>query len=394
MRLRVAIASSGLGHVRRGVESWANDLALALHAAGADITLFQGGRGGTEPWRHALPCIQRFKSSAARVLSITGRCGGWRYGAGSEYEIEQTTFALSLWRRVRGSFDVLHVQDPLLALQLQFLHRRGWSRPSVILAHGTEEPDSFLKRFSYLQHLAPCYDEAWRSHKPAEQLSFAVPNFVDTELFVPGDRDAARAEWNLPADTLIILSVAALKNTHKRCDYLIREFLAFREAYGGPALLVMAGGQDKETPAVLEIGRSLLGDSVRILGSIDREKLRSLYRAADIYALASLREMMPIAVLEALSSGLPITCNSTPTLEWMAGPGGVPEDISKPGGLVRQWLRLAARNTRALASAAARRHAEETFSAPVVLAQIEEMYGAVAEDARRRAGPLQASSDE
>lgn len=377
MPLRIAIASTGLGHVSRGVESWANDLATALHRTGADVSLFQGGGRGPEPWRHTLACMRRFEAPAARVLSVTKQLRGWSYGLGSGYEVEQTTFAYSLWRRIRNDYDILHVQDPLLALRMQRLHERGWSRPRVILAHGTEESVETLQKYAYLQHLAPCYLGDWEQRRPARQSVFAIPNFVDTDLLRPHDQAAARAEWNLPQDALIVLSVAALKKAHKRCDYLIREFAEFRKSYPGPAILVMAGAREKETPEIAELGRALLGDSVRILESVDRRKIPSLYRAADIYAIASLHEMMPIAVLEALSSGLPVSCNRTATLEWMTGPGGAIEDISAPGGLRRQWERLANPATRSAMGAAARRHAEDTFSEGVVVAQIEAMYETV-----------------
>lgn len=43
--MRVAVASSGLGHVARGIETWAKDTAEALTVGGADVSLFAGGEG-------------------------------------------------------------------------------------------------------------------------------------------------------------------------------------------------------------------------------------------------------------------------------------------------------------------------------------------------------------
>jgi 1,2-diacylglycerol 3-alpha-glucosyltransferase len=378
--MKIAIASSGLGHVRRGVESWADDLALALHRAGSDVALFQGFGAPGRRWCHTLPCWRRADRRTLRLRSLTRRLGGWRYGCGSEYDIEQTTFALSLWGAIHRGYDILHVQDPHVARVLDWLWRRGWSRPRVILAHGTEEPADQLRKYTFLQHLAPCYHQDWEPLRPPGQLSFAIPNFVNTEMFHPGGRAAARIEWRLPQDALIVLSVAALKNSHKRCDYVIREFASFLESYPAPAVLVLAGAAEKETPAVLELGKRLLGDALRVYQSLDRARLPSLYRAADIFCLGSLSEMMPIATLEALASGLPVTCNRTPVLEWMAGEGGAPCDISQPGGLVKQWQALTAPEARQRTSAAARKHAEEVFSEPVVLRQVLDMYRAVMSD--------------
>jgi 1,2-diacylglycerol 3-alpha-glucosyltransferase len=374
---RIAIASSGLGHINRGVESWANDLAVGLHRKGIPATLFQAAGTPAEPWRHTLSCLRRFDRRTKWLYSLTKHLSGWRYGCGSAYDIEQTTFSLPLWRAIHKDYDILHVQDIRVAIMLDAFYRKGWSRPRVIFGNGTEESDSDLGKFQYLQHVAPYYQQLWETKKPPGQLSFAVPYFVDTGLFLPGDRKSARATWNLPQDTLIILCVAAVKKQHKRCDYVIREFAQFRKSVNQPALLVMAGAREQETPELIELAASLLQDSAIVLQSVDRGKLSSLYRAADIFTIGSLHEMLGIAILEALSSGLPITCNRAPVFEWVAGPAAAPEDISQPGGLVRQWVRLLDPAVRARWSAAARIHAEETFSEAVVLKQTLEMYDTV-----------------
>jgi glycosyltransferase involved in cell wall biosynthesis len=387
---RIAIASSGLGHIRRGIESWAEDVACALHRSGADVTLFQGGDGPAEPWRRTLSSLPRVGPANARLLSFTRRLGGWRYGLGSSYEIEQTTFAFSLWRRTRSYFDILHMQDPILAYWMDWLNRLGLSRPRVILGHGTEEPEEFLRKLSYLQHLTPGYRDDYEPRRPSTQLSFGIPNFIDTERFRPPADDAvraaARAEFNLSPDSLVILCVAAIKKHHKRCDYLIQEFARFRtqlpEQFASKAILIIAGGREAETPDLVAMGKSVLGESLIILESVDRNRLAMLYRSADIFALASIHEMMPIALLEALASGLPATCNDTPTLRWMVGPAGHPEDISQPGGLVRQWSQLLDASVRLALSRKARAHVEATFTESIVVEQIKDMYRVVLEAKR------------
>jgi glycosyltransferase involved in cell wall biosynthesis len=248
----------------------------------------------------------------------------------------------------------------------------------VILAHGTEEPPCTLTKYSYLQHLAPCYLEDWGHHRPARQRVFAIGNFVDTDVFKPGDKAAARQDWELPRDHLIVLCVAAIKKTHKRVDYVVKEFSRFLDQSSRPATLVVAGSRESESDEVIFLGRKLLGDRVRFLEAVPRDRMPGLYRAADLYSIASLHEMMPIAVLEALASALPIACNNTPTLRWMTGPAGKLQDISNDGGLAAQFAALSLPDVREELSRAARRHAETTFSEPVVLRQIVEMYRQVA----------------
>src|SRR5713226_64644 len=159
-------------------------------------------------------------------------------------------------------------------------HRAGLSRPRVILAHGTEEPVRTLQHYSYLQHLAPCYLADWEPHRPVRQSVFAIPNFVDGERFRPGDRRAARRAWELPEDHLVVLCVAAIKKTHKRVDYLVREFARFTERCTHPATLVVAGAREKETDEVITLGRQLLGDRIRFLEGVKRESMPGLFQAA------------------------------------------------------------------------------------------------------------------
>jgi len=41
--MRITIASSGLGHVARGIEAWAADLGRALAQRDLDVSLCKGG---------------------------------------------------------------------------------------------------------------------------------------------------------------------------------------------------------------------------------------------------------------------------------------------------------------------------------------------------------------
>ena len=371
---RIAIACSGLGHISRGIETWAEDSARALHRAGQQVTLFQGAGKPVDTWAQVIPCSRRFEPSTQAWVRRFRHLGGWRYGLGSGYQIEQTTFALRLWPRIRQNYDILHVQDPHIALIMERLHRAGLSRPRVILAHGTEEDTSFLSRFSYLQHLAPCYLESWENVKPSSQRAFAVPNFVDVERFTPGNKVAARKELGLPKDTLIVFCAAAIKRNHKRIDYLVREFYHFRQKMQRPVLLVVAGGREADSDELIQQSKELLGDSVLFLISVPRDKMPLYHQSADIFAIASLHEMMPIAVLEALSSGLPIACNATETLRWMVGPAGCLNDISEEGALAEQLHRLADPALRSELSLLARHHAVENFSEPVVIKQMLDKY--------------------
>jgi hypothetical protein len=211
--MRIAIASSGLGHVARGVETWACDTAVALSqtldhrlqaidqceapvvtavsAVGSlsekdaadtaatteerslrsnvyslkskvlNVTLFSGAPLANPVPCHvvALGCLKR-GDRLAKFLARIFPGFTWRWGFKDPYGWEQFTFWMRLWPKLRrGKFDILHVQDPQVANWCRLFRKWGLVKTKEILAHGTEEPVEFLNRFDYVQHLAPWHLE-------------------------------------------------------------------------------------------------------------------------------------------------------------------------------------------------------------------------------------------
>ena len=180
---------------------------------------------------------------------------------------------------------------------------------------------------------------------------------------------------NIPTDAPVVLTAAAIKRGHKRIDYLVREFAAVADPR---AVLVVAGGREAETDEVIAEGTKLLGDRVRFLVRFPRSRMPDLYRAADLFVLASLFEMMPIALIEAAASGLPCVTHAHPIPEWMTGPGGVPIDMAKPGALAAALTDLlAAPARRRDLGPAARAHAVGHFACEKVVGDIRAYYDRV-----------------
>jgi glycosyltransferase involved in cell wall biosynthesis len=375
--MRIAIASSGLGHISRGIEAWADDLAGALAARGEDVILCKGAGEAKRPFERVVSCLRREDPGTLRLLRLLPKRISWRFGLGSGYRVEQTTFALNLIRLLRRErVDILHVQDPQVAIIAQRARRCGLIRARTILAHGTEEPPEFLKRIQYLQHLAPWHLEEMRAAGAWHPAWTAIPNFIDTERFQPGRSDELRRELDIPPDGLVVLTAAAIKRKHKRIDHLLSEFARLRaEAPDLPAWLVVAGGWDAGTDALIAEGTRVLGDRVRFLVRFPRQRMPELYRAADVFTLCSLFEMMPIALIEAAASGLPCVVNRHPILEWMTGPGGVPIDMAAPGGLANTLAGLLSDSPRRIElGRAARAHCLANFSRDAVVDQILAYY--------------------
>ena len=378
--MKIAIASSGLGHVNRGIEAWAEDLGAAMHGRGESVILCKGAGAMTRSYERVVPCVTRESDRAQRWLRTCPKWLAWRLGLGSGYQIEQTTFALRLIRLLqRERIDILHVQDPVVAIIAQKARRIGLIRTRTILAHGTEEPPAFLDRIDYLQHLAPWHLESLKAEGTWKPTWAAIPNFIDTDRFRPGRADALRGELGIPTGGIVVLTAAAIKRGHKRIDHLLAEFGQLQElAPGRPVWLVVAGGWETDTDELIAEGTRLLGDRVRFLVRFPRERMPELYRAADLFVLCSLFEMMPIALIEATASGLPCAVHRHPIMEWMTGRGGIPVDMGKPGELA-QILHERLANPSAIESTGreARSHCVDHFSQTAVLERIMRYYSGV-----------------
>jgi glycosyltransferase involved in cell wall biosynthesis len=376
------VASSGLGHIARGIETWASDLGIALSKRGHDVRLYQGG--GTPPaYGEVLANLPRESAANAAWAARFPRALGWRLGANAGYPLEQSTFAWSLFRALRRRpADILHVQDPLVALRLDQFRRRGWIDTRTILAHGTEEPGSFLERIRYLQHLSPTQLDRWRAEGIWRPTWTAIGNFVDTERFRPGDAARVRAELGIPDHAAMILTLAAIKRPHKRIDWLLAAMTALRARHPEtPFVLVVAGGREPDTDEIIREGTALLGESVRFLVRHPRAEIPDLCRAADVFMLASLFEMMPIALLEAAASGLPCVTHDEPTLRWMTGAGGVPTQMDNIDAVIAAVQPLLADPAhRGRTAALARAHAVAEFGEEAIVQRYLEYYEQVMAD--------------
>jgi glycosyltransferase involved in cell wall biosynthesis len=380
-RLKIVVASSGLGHVARGIEAWADDLGTALAERDLSVTLCKGGGVAERGFERVLPCWQRESARTKRLLRWLPRRFFWRFGLGGGYEIEQLTFARRLVRLLRRErADILHVQDPLVARFTQRARALGMVRAKTILAHGTEESLSFLGRIKYLQHLAPWHLERAREAGVWKPTWTAIPNFIDTTLFAPGRSPTLRAELSIPEDALVVLSVAAIKRHHKRVDHLVAEFARLREAAPDlPAWLVVAGGWETQTDQLIAEAKERLGDRVRFLVRFPRARMPELYRAADIFVLCSLFEMQGIVLIEAAAAQLACVAHEHPIFEWVTGPGAVRINMSATGALARTLERLLrSPGERDQLASHGRQYCQANFSRAAVLEQILRYYELVA----------------
>ena len=130
-----------------------------------------------------------------------------------------------------------------------------------------------------------------------------IRNAVDASVFHPGLRVEMRAgvrpQLQIPADANTVLHVGS-GFERKGVATLLEALARVR-----PAPWLIVAGRDKRAARYVARARALgIGERVRFVGSVS--DVRPYHAAADSFALATLYDPFPNAVLEAMASGLPI----------------------------------------------------------------------------------------
>jgi glycosyltransferase involved in cell wall biosynthesis len=109
-------------------------------------------------------------------------------------------------------------------------------------------------------------------------------------------------------------------------DYLIEEASRLPQTWS----LVVCGPVAE--PDLLDLGRQRMGERF-VHVSLPREKMDAVYRASDLFVLGSLHEGFGIAIIEAMSHGLPVLLHRRELFEWIARDKEVCIDLTQPGAL-------------------------------------------------------------
>jgi D-inositol-3-phosphate glycosyltransferase len=289
----------------------------------------------------------------------------------------------AVWRlaRLTGQADVVHVHDvyygsSVLAAGLARRRRR----PLFITQHvGIVEHDKAVVKLVQKAVYSSVGRLLWRwatvitaynplvegflsDHGvPAQKVRLAY-NGIDTRHFCPGDREAVRAtraRYGLAPDVPVILFAGRLapkKGFHK-----------LLEACGPEYEVVIAG--PGRIPDHIPAG-------VRFLGPVDRDQLRDLYQASDIFAFPADGEMLTLVMQEAMACGLPVVATAEEAYtRYDYDPSGVALVRAEPEVLRSTFLDLLGEPDRlSYMGAYSRRLAEERFDWHANARQLASQY--------------------
>jgi glycosyltransferase involved in cell wall biosynthesis len=180
-------------------------------------------------------------------------------------------------------------------------------------------------------------------------------------LPTPAERAAAREALRLPADVPVVAFVGRL-SPEKAPEVLLR-------ALRGTATRILVAG---EGPLREALAAEADPEQVRFLGFLS--DVRPVLAAADVLALPSRTEGLPMAVLEAMAAGLPVVASAVGSLPEVLGEGaGL---LVPPGDVPALRLaleRLFVPDVRAAVATEARRRVESRYAAAAMARSYREL---------------------
>lgn len=294
---RIALVSDWFAPRRGGIESHLLGLAQSLGAAGVDahvITCFPGPEvvEGVAVIRVQTPLLPG--ASIAFSPRLVGRL--------------ERLFAA-------GNFDVIHLHPSIVApfCLAGLLAAQRLNKPAILTFHSSMER---LPRWLNLAHRLSGWAHkgvtlSGVSNTIAKQVQAIDP--TAGVLVLPNGHDSAF--WAEPAPRAAhmpgVFRVAAgmrLEPTKRPLALLdiFRQADAVLAPRGIRLELAVAGAGSLAGTLDRAVQAAGLANRFTLLGWLDRDGLRELYRTADAYLLPSTRESFGIAALEARSEGLPV----------------------------------------------------------------------------------------
>ena len=165
-------------------------------------------------------------------------------------------------------------------------------------------------------------------YKVPESKIRVIHNGVDTHKFQPAaDKRKVKQELGFNPDDIAIVSVGRLY-ARKGLFTLIESMPAVVKRFRNAKFIISGKGQSDEMHKLIAHAEKIgVKDNIIFTGYYPDKKLPKLYQAADVFAFSTFYEHHPFAILEALSTGLPVVTT------WV---GGIPETIDngKNGFLV------------------------------------------------------------
>ena len=227
-------------------------------------------------------------------------------------------------KRLLQTMDIFHVHHPFLSGRLALRYARPLHIPVIFTNHTRydlyaqaylpmmpeEISDGLLKAYmpSFCAAVDLVISPSAGMEKILRQLEVespieVVPNGVELGRYL----DAAplpRAQFGFSEEDVLLIYVGRL-GREKNVDFLLRAFNAVSQSFEHARLLILGDGPSREDLHTLasELG---LSNRVHFAGMIPYEQLPSYLAMCDAFVTASVTEVHPLSVIEAMGAGLPV----------------------------------------------------------------------------------------
>jgi len=207
--------------------------------------------------------------------------------------------------------DIVHCQTIQMGIPC-FLFKKIYRKPYIVWCHGFDVyfPWKFKKIISKIvldeanEIIALTNNMKNELKKKCKKDIFVLPNGIFLEKFKGFSKQIIRDKLKIHFNEKIIIFVGELKQV-KGVKYLIKAFKIINQKVPKAKLFLIGDGkQKKELEELVE--KLNLKQNVVFVGKVMNEDVPEYMVASDIFVLSSLSEGLPVTILEAMASGLPI----------------------------------------------------------------------------------------
>lgn len=329
MKNKVAIACSGLGYIKRGLETFSEALFYKLQEDQTFEVLLLKGAGKRAKNEFI---IVHFK----RHWQITKALG--KFAKRHPFQIQNLTFAIGLiFFLFRHKIDVIYCGEPAVYNILNRWRNYSSQKFRIIFFTGGQTFPFHFNPQDILHHVTPILNEKAIAHGIATEKQFVIPHFIaQSPSSSVNDKARLRTELGLPLTHKIILAVGAIDRSVKRMDYIIDEVSRLPPNF----FLLILGEREEETPAIENYATSKLKARNFSINTVLPSQLSKYYQAADMFVLASLKEGFGLVFLEALAAGLPVITHDHAVARFVLKEYGHYADLTQPGTLREVILKM------------------------------------------------------
>ena len=340
-KMRIGMVTACYKPVINGVTRMVSLYKEHLEAAGHEVTIFTLG----DPDPNDEPGVVR---SPGLMLGDYGYYISMRYSSKAQALLQE--------------MDIIHCHH--LFMSVEMAHRYGRS-PIVYTNHTRYD----LYTGSFISLPQPAADaimrQVWPEFTdyadvvitPSESLRQVMLDFgvrrpieliengVDLRPFHNPTQPLSKTDLNVPETAVLVTYVGRL-SPEKDVDLLLEQFAIAKDVV--PHLHLMLMGKGPSQPELEKLARQLgIANSVLFTGPIAYEKVGNYLAAADIFATASVTEVHPLTVIEAMASGLPVAAISSPGIVDTVESGKSGLLTTRPdGGLAAALVGLASNDGR------------------------------------------------